>query len=581
MMGHGRVWYPIRDKRPIHLHRVSPVVLVARNTWCHPIALIDKAASPKSLTWYLACLMLRGGQDGGVRLPSASKHPFTSEELQRGRCLRGNIRLTSGSASPPADPATMLEFMDYIQSAFYAATGWNRDNSYSSLNATTDALLNFPTPRGVRLTLGSLATPQFATAYQLGTVGVVDGSISYLYSTVPLHNAIAQSDRIPLPDLLRSYKPLAELRGAIDPTKPIDGLEACQKDALAYGRLYLPRSMLEALLVKRFTPALQMQISSVTDQTLRNGGTVLGMVQYDKGRYDLEGLASSDGGLLGIRGLYNFGGDAERLNAHAVISEDGSYGNGNGNGNGNGERDMIHGRFSAGAELYYGTLNKSGGMSLGARFATLPSHTGTPLTATMTINPLMGNISWSYAVLAGQHCSLATKLDFNVYSYESDWAIGMELWRKKGAWAARGEEAVAAAPPRSERSFQAKMEWRLDDPLPALEGLEPLPEPEPPMKRKKERSFQAKMEWRLDDPDEATLPDESPSTDTPLPSPEDRAETDEYAGVLKARLDQHMKIGLLWEGRIKSLLFSLGSGVDLRKLDSPFRSLGLEVQFSS
>lgn len=475
----------------------------------------------------------------------------------------------------------MLEFMDYIQSAFYAATGWNRDNSYSSLNATTNALLNFPTPRGVRLTLGSLATPQFATAYQLGTVGVVDGSISYLYSTVPLHKAIAQSDRIPLPDLLRSYKPLAELRGATDATKLVDGLEARQKDALAYGRLYLPRSMLEALLVKRFTPALQMQISSVSDQTLRNGGTVLGMVQYDKGRYDIEGLASSDGGLLGIRGLYNFGGDAEKLNAPTAISEDGSHGNGSGNGNG--ERDMIYGRFSAGAELYYGTLNKSGGMSLGARFATLPSHTGTPLTATMTINPLMGNISWSYAVMAGQHCSLATKLDFNVYSYESDWAIGMELWRKKGAWAAQEEEAVAAVPPRLERSFQAKMEWRLDDPLPALEGLEglePLPEPEPTMKRKQERSFQAKLEWRLDDPVEASLPDKSTLTEK-LPSPEDKADADEYAGVLKARLDQHMKIGLLWEGRIKSLLFSLGSGVDLRKLDSPFRSLGLEVQFSS
>lgn len=142
---------------------------------------------------------------------------------------------------------------------------------------------------------------------------------------------------------------------------------------------------------------------------------------------------------------------------------------------------------------------------------------------------------------------------------------------------------MAAVPPRLERSFQAKMEWRLDDPLPALEGLEglePLPEPEPTMKRKQERSFQAKLEWRLDDPVEASLPDKSTLTEK-LPSPEDKADADEYAGVLKARLDQHMKIGLLWEGRIKSLLFSLGSGVDLRKLDSPFRSLGLEVQFSS
>jgi len=30
----------------------------------------------------------------------------------------------------------MLGFMDYIQNAFYNASGWNRDNSYSSITAT-------------------------------------------------------------------------------------------------------------------------------------------------------------------------------------------------------------------------------------------------------------------------------------------------------------------------------------------------------------------------------------------------------------------------------------------------------------
>ncbi|KAI1761473.1 hypothetical protein GGR53DRAFT_27100 [Hypoxylon sp. FL1150] len=468
----------------------------------------------------------------------------------------------------------MREFMDYIQSAFYAATGWNRDSSYSSLNTTSDALLNFPTPRGLRLTLSSLATPQFATSYQLGTVGIVDGSISYLYSTVPLHNAIAQSEKIPLPDLLRSYRPLVELPYR---SRGIDTGEnrGLIKDVLAYGRLYLPASMLEALVVRRVSPALQFQLSAVSNQTLRNGGTMLGMVQYDEGRYAVEGLASSDGGLLGVRGLYNFGGDVGHLNtpAQLVIS--------NGNGSGNGERERIYGRFSTGAELYYGTLNKSGGMSLGARFATLPTHNGTPLTATMTINPLMGNISWSYAVMAGSYCSLATKMDFNVYSYESDWVVGMELWRKRGAWSISQEMEQPATPepgPAStaqERSFQAKMEWRLDDQLQisqdTTEILAAPPDTIALPERKKERSFQAKMDWRLDDPD----------VDLEAPRANDNDGEDEYSGVLKARLDQHLRVGLLWEGRIKSLLFSLGSSVDLRRLDSPFRTLGLEVQFSS
>jgi len=32
----------------------------------------------------------------------------------------------------------MKEFMAYVQNAFYTATGWNQDNSYSTLNSTVD-----------------------------------------------------------------------------------------------------------------------------------------------------------------------------------------------------------------------------------------------------------------------------------------------------------------------------------------------------------------------------------------------------------------------------------------------------------
>jgi hypothetical protein len=32
----------------------------------------------------------------------------------------------------------MREFMDYVHSAFYDATSWNRDNTYAALNATSD-----------------------------------------------------------------------------------------------------------------------------------------------------------------------------------------------------------------------------------------------------------------------------------------------------------------------------------------------------------------------------------------------------------------------------------------------------------
>jgi len=61
----------------------------------------------------------------------------------------------------------------------------------------------------------------------------------------------------------------------------------------------------------------------------------------------MEYLYSTDVALVGIRGLYNFGFDPRR-----AISRTKS------------EEKNISGRFSAGAELYYGVLNKSGGRKL-------------------------------------------------------------------------------------------------------------------------------------------------------------------------------------------------------------------------
>jgi distribution and morphology protein 10 len=224
------------------------------------------------------------------------------------------------------------------------------------------------------------------------------------------------------------------------------------------------------------------------------------LYQYDVGKYSAETLYSTDGGLIGLRGLYNFGPDPRKEATELPRVE-----------------DRFYGRFSAGAEMYYGSLNKSGGVSLGGRFATLPAHTGIPLTATLTLNPLMGHLSTTYAVKAGNNAALCSKFDFNVYSYESDLMLGCELWRMR-----------TKVPKKRERSMEAKLEWRLD----------PVVEPEV-------------------------------------------AEPEEVAGVLKARVDQNWRIGLLWEGRIKELMFTLGSSIDMKRRDQPFRAIGLELQYSS
>lgn len=398
----------------------------------------------------------------------------------------------------------MLEFMDHAQNVFYSQTNWNLDNSYPSLTATARALLDFSTPRGLQLHVSSLSSLNSAASYALNTAGIVDGSLSYLYSSLPLKST-AKSKDIELHHVIQGYRQIQELRRPDESymwERWRGGRRVDKRDTLLYGRLYLPKSSLEALYLRRISPTQQIKISAVSGNRYRNGGTILALHQYDVGKYSTDALYSTDGGLLGIRGLYNFGPDPREEVTQQPISK---------------TDDRFYGRFSAGAELYYGVLNKSGGVSFGGRFATLPTYKGVPLTATLTVNPLMGNFSSTYAVKAGKSLSLCSRFDMNVYSYESDLTLGCELWK-----------------------------YRQKTSEPA------------------ERSMEAKMEWRLDKVKETDL-----------------NEPDEISGVLKARMDQNLKIGVLWEGRVKELLFSLGSEFDLKRRDQPFRAIGLELQYSS
>ncbi|KAH8780918.1 hypothetical protein F5883DRAFT_405812 [Diaporthe sp. PMI_573] len=437
----------------------------------------------------------------------------------------------------------MRDFTEYLQEAFITASGGNTyDNSYSNLDLTSRSLLHFPTPTGSRITLSSFVRPKFGTSY---SIGIKDGWVSYLYSTLPT-DATTSSDRIPLPNLLRSYRSLST-----------NAARHTVGHGLVYGRLYLPQNRLEALLAARVTPEVNLTLRAVSQETLHHGGTALALASWDDpaGRFGLETLASSDGGVLGLRGLWNATNPPLRSNTSEMTPAAVAT-NGSSNHNNNADRERVNGRFSVGGEIYYGLLNKSGGLSLGGRFQTLPTHAGTPLTAALTFN-LLGHFSATYAVMAGRGCTLASQFGFNIYSYESDWALGVELWRggrarKEGGAVTPSEPATAAAA------------W-------------PTAHPPP-----KQRSFQAKLEWRLDGDDNKNTPEEEydPSTGAKLTTTGELGE-DSPAGVVKCRCDQHMRVGLMYEGRYKSLLFSLGTDVDLRRLDAPFQGVGLAVQFSS
>lgn len=374
-------------------------------------------------------------------------------------------------------------------------------------------MLDFDVPKGLRFHVSSLSSPNFATSYTLSTTGFVDGSLSYLYSSLPLQLPSKSSD-IDLRTVVRGYRHLQELRAQDDPSWWEiwqQGRRIDKRDTLLYGRLYLPHSTLEALYLRRLSPTRQLKVSCISDSALANGGTVLASLENDHGKYSTEYLYSTDSGLLGVRGLYNFGPDPREKHAVPTIVADPDSG---AEITVVKETEPVVGRFSAGAELYYGLLNKTGGVSTGVRFTTLPRHTGFPYTMTLTLNPLMGNLQSTYAVKAGQNLALSSRFGFNFYSYESDLQLGLELWRMRQA-----------------PVLDQETEWA--------------------------RSL-LRDEWKTK-----------------------KGVNEDVAGILKAKVDQNWRVGLLWEGRMKELLFTLGASFDLRRRERVIAGVGLEVQYSS
>jgi hypothetical protein len=82
--------------------------------------------------------------------------------------------------------------------------------------------------------------------------------------------------------------------------------------------------------------------------------------------------------------------------------------------------------WTFGGEVYYTAKEKSGGLSIGTRLNTRIKD-GLEATTTLIANPIMGHFSSSYAADVTPTIRMATKYDFNMYSYDSDLSFGMEF----------------------------------------------------------------------------------------------------------------------------------------------------------
>ncbi|CAI7582083.1 unnamed protein product [Penicillium pancosmium] len=439
----------------------------------------------------------------------------------------------------------MLDFMDYIQLAFAEATNWNRDNSYLSLTTTAQSLLDFSTPERLRVRASSLSTPHFATSYTLGTGGMLDGSVSYLFSTVPLHNTPSRSALVPLrkisPGYRQVYAPVAPIQtwdwdtildkvsipgfkdGSPSPRKDDQTPEeiAQRKATLLHASLQLPSpTTLYALFLRRMSPTMQLTLAVCSTQgpplsKSAPQASMLAQLSHDTGKYCNEYLFSTDNALFGWRGLWNFGPDPRYTPDDAP------------------PRLSL---LSAGAEAYYSPVSSLIGMSTGLRFSTLPAATVTPspssssspptpistfpYTLTLTLTPITGSLSTTYSLRASPNIAFSSRFGFNVYSWESEMVAGIELWRNTKNFARADDDLE-----------WARRKMRLHDFSASLPGSPPAS----PL---------------LSDP---VHPDHASSSES------DNSEATD--SVIKLRIDQSWNLRLLWEGRVKELLVSAGVGL--------------------
>lgn len=294
--------------------------------------------------------------------------------------------------------------MEYLQKCFYKETNWNEDNIFPNITATSLALLDSPIPNGSKLEVSSKATPHLALSITLTNKSSINGSLAYLYSSVPLKNAAGTKD-VSLQDAISGFRVIEPYYPGSSKTKPFTG----EKPSLYYGRMYFPGSALEAMIIKRISEQTQILLKCISNPRITRDGTMIMYIQRNTPRFSLEYIFSTNEALFGFRCLYNFGNSRPPSTTPLIPKFDNSV-------------------VSIGTELWYAARSMSPGLSSALRYSTRSTSTGKPLTMTLSCNPILGHVSSTYNVKTSVASTVCSKYDFNWFSYASNLSVGFELY---------------------------------------------------------------------------------------------------------------------------------------------------------
>ncbi|KAJ7774346.1 mitochondrial distribution and morphology protein 10 [Mycena maculata] len=433
----------------------------------------------------------------------------------------------------------MHPFASYVLRSYYRATGWNEDNLYANITRSSNAILDFTVPRGLHLTVSKSPNSLFKTTYSMTAMPSLNGSIGYIFTSCDLN--VKASGNVPFKDMVERFRVYDQPRWPEGKEEEwLAGERVDKRDYLLYGRFYLPTGRLDALYSTRLTPTLQALVAAISHPPSSStepggrGGNVSNLIvnlQHDVGKWCTEYTWSADDSMWGVRVLHNFG----RLGMPVDTSDDADKSKPTTGLKRVDEEDAVEGglkgRVSAGAEFYFSAKERSAGVSTGFRFTTLPD--AIPPSFQLP-GPSSSPLSQASKGPPSQPPTTITAL-FNPM-----------LGHMSGAYSARVSRDLSLSSRFDFNAYSYESEWTMG------------------------------AEWWM-----RSSPSEEDPDDT-IPVPPSLGETKgEVRGVVKARASTNNDVSLMWEGRLRNMLVSLGVVSDFSNRTKPIKAIGLELSYFS
>ncbi|KAG0306500.1 Mitochondrial distribution and morphology protein 10 [Linnemannia gamsii] len=523
--------------------------------------------------------------------------------------------------------------MEYCLRRYYRASGWNEDNQYSHLCATSRALLDFQAPTGLSLRLSKLPSSVFKTTTTMNALPILEGSVGYLFTSRAL--MIDDSASVRFRHLVDRFRIICldhSIREA-DQWTEFDADGKRRKDYLLCGRMNLANARLEMMYSRRISKHRQYVLSGISDPASRSASHMSAQFQYDKGKYCAEMSFTTDDGLIGVRGLYNFGKDfddsyddmqkegrrrrreagleneediillnnldsesieleqessdktgaatrsptsLELKSSDDLLRERTGYLGEETIGEGSVPSERIRGYWSAGAEVYYSATEKLGGLSTGLRYRTLPPLA--PIATSEDKEKKTGQEE-SSGVIPRYPTSTAPEHHQNYIPITITQTLNPIMGHVSSSYAAQVHPDLGLCSRFDfnlysyDSELTAGVEWWIRE------------------RKGAANSSSSEQTATTDHPFPKTVgvPDLAAETTTTgsatsTSTTSDSLSTQPIIGVIKARLGVQSGLAIMWEGRFNKLLFSLGfvGHVFSPHAQAPIvKSVGLEIQYFS